>query len=361
MKVLIDTPSFFISKRNTDWVYMKNYKLLNQFVTSDIVYNKSSIFSLVASSDYILKRFNLSGSWFWQESRRVDGLKLQRKGVDVILNHSIPPLVYNSRIPIIWIWELIDTHMLRANGYKNEKISLLRKHGEHLMDRATVVKTATYAACNRNKKLFPEHQDKFYACPFFLPHISPLSIGEIESKYKTNKIKICFVGGQGYRKGLDLVVAAINKLPSSLQSKMSLTVISRESCGIEKLKVNYSFHKVLKYKDIEEIMRASHIFIMPSRLETYGFTLLEAMAAGCAVIGPQWESQKEILDYGRAGINCSPDELSVYKALIRLLEDSKYRRDIALSGHQRYTESYAPSVVAQTYKDMMEFASSSVQ
>lgn len=97
-------------------------------------------------------------------------------------------------------------------------------------------------------------------------------------------------------------------------------------------------------------MRAAHVFVMPSRRESFGFVYLEAMAAGCAVIGAPWESQREIFNEGVAGINCQPDANAVSEAMHLLIENETRRQDLAIAGHQRYLDRYTPEASALAYR-----------
>ena len=96
-------------------------------------------------------------------------------------------------------------------------------------------------------------------------------------------------------------------------------------------------------------MESSHIFVMPSRLESFGLVFIEAMAAGCAIIAPDWEAQREITDYGQAGICVRPEAEAVCTALSELIEDADKRALLAMRGHEKFVERYSATAVAAQY------------
>jgi len=84
---------------------------------------------------------------------------------------------------------------------------------------------------------------------------------------------------------------------------------------------------------------------------------LEAMASGCAVIGPKRDPQDWILDYGRAGLLVEPrDPDSIAAAIQLLVEDPNLWLSMALAGRQRFLDVYYHRVVAQQYRELFEEA-----
>lgn len=91
---------------------------------------------------------------------------------------------------------------------------------------------------------------------------------------------------------------------------------------------------------------------MPSVIEGYGISYVEAMAAGCAVIAPDRMPQREILDMGEAGIlvDCR-DSSAIARHLIDLAENPRRRLDLALNALSRYRAQYHFDHVGRLYHD----------
>jgi glycosyltransferase involved in cell wall biosynthesis len=97
-------------------------------------------------------------------------------------------------------------------------------------------------------------------------------------------------------------------------------------------------------------MAVSHIFVMPTLADTFGFVYLEAMANGCAVIGPNTQPQTWILDGGRAGMTVDPSSVeSVARAIKALVVNRELRTGLATVGLQRFHSTFSAPVVAAQY------------
>ncbi len=100
-------------------------------------------------------------------------------------------------------------------------------------------------------------------------------------------------------------------------------------------------------------MASSHIFAMPTLADTFGFVYLEAMANGCAVIGPNTQPQSWILDDGIAGLMVKPTSVpALCEAIRSLVENPELRTRIALAGLKRFRSTFSAPVVAAQYHEL---------
>lgn len=81
--------------------------------------------------------------------------------------------------------------------------------------------------------------------------------------------------------------------------------------------------------DLAALLAASDCFVFPSRHETFGLVLAEAMSAGLPVIGPNCTAPPEFID-SRSGLLVPPDDhASLVEAMSQLLTDlPRYRSDV---------------------------------
>lgn len=60
--------------------------------------------------------------------------------------------------------------------------------------------------------------------------------------------------------------------------------IARETLEMIKKKSLIDYYDHLPNNEVLKLLKAGHVGILPSFGETYGYSLLEAMASGCAVV-----------------------------------------------------------------------------
>ena len=79
-----------------------------------------------------------------------------------------------------------------------------------------------------------------------------------------------------------------------------------------------------------ELYRAADAFVFPSRVESFGIVLVEAMAAGLPVIAGDAPGCRDVLRQGRDGILVPPDDPAALEAaMTRVRDDAGLRRDLA--------------------------------
>jgi glycosyltransferase involved in cell wall biosynthesis len=349
-RILIDTPSWFISKRNTDWLYMKKLNRLAEYIPLEVIRCSSSYNDMLASSAYLKQRLGFRSALTAHVNRTISHRTLETVRPCAILNNSVPPRLSEGRPPILWRHEVIDPKMLKSGGQSDSQIEGHYNTMGSFLERTAKVFVASDASKRRHKIHFPEHASKFETVPFFLPQLQRVEPQFVIDKHiKDKEIRLTFVGGQTRRKGLDIIYKAILQLPILLSNRLHVTVVSIEEQRPQLKGVKFTYHKKLSNCQIQNLLHHTHIFAMPSRIESYGFVLIEAMAAGCAVIGPDWETQREILNHNRAGINCPASTSQCLSAITRLMTNRQVRTELALAGNQRFSDKYAADHVAELY------------
>jgi len=135
---------------------------------------------------------------------------------------------------------------------------------------------------------------------------------EIESKYTKAKCpKLLFVGGDFFRKGGGQIISALEDLKNEYE--FDLTIVGRlDSTGdyashstsndrdiataIIKSASYIRYYDYLPNRQIVDIARQSHIGLLPTLADTYGYSVLEMQACGCPVITTDIRALPEIND-----------------------------------------------------------------
>lgn len=111
--------------------------------------------------------------------------------------------------------------------------------------------------------------------------------------------------------------------------------------------------------DIHNIISAMDIFISSSLRESFGLALVEAMAAGKAVVATKVGIAPDIIKEEETGILIEPKNTeAIYKAIVRLLTDERLRDKIAASAKNLIVERFScQQMVAkyqQAYLDLLK-------
>jgi glycosyltransferase involved in cell wall biosynthesis len=90
--------------------------------------------------------------------------------------------------------------------------------------------------------------------------------------------------------------------------------------------------------EIAEVMRAADLFVLPSRLETFGAAIAEALASGLPVVSTAAGGIPELVNERNGRLVARDDPVALAHALVDALENIAAfdRRAIAEAAAQRY-------------------------
>lgn len=135
-------------------------------------------------------------------------------------------------------------------------------------------------------------------------------------------INILFIGKRFHRKGGDILLEAFHQL-IRVMPNVRLTMVTDDDIPEE-----FKHDKITVFKPIwdREVIKTlyenAHLFILPSRLETWGDVLLEAMAYGLPCIGVNTDAMPEIIEDGVSGIIAKGNSPKVlFESMLNVLQD----------------------------------------
>lgn len=130
----------------------------------------------------------------------------------------------------------------------------------------------------------------------------------IERKQENcNKVEFVCVGGLYEGKGQAVIIRACSELKKKGLVDFHLSFIGKGNMQkeyerlVEKLSLGKNITFCGANKDVLPFYKKADVMIMSSRAEAFGRTTVEAMMAGCAVIGANSGATPEILNYGECG------------------------------------------------------------
>ncbi|MDI6806461.1 MAG: glycosyltransferase family 4 protein [Candidatus Aenigmarchaeota archaeon] len=123
-------------------------------------------------------------------------------------------------------------------------------------------------------------------------------------KHNTSKVKLLFVANKFFEKGGKEVLEAFDVL--NRRYDVELTFKCSISLGFKKRYEKYGnikiIEKILPYETLfKELYAKSNIFIFPTYIDTFGFSLLEAMSVGLPLVATNIFAISEIIENGKNG------------------------------------------------------------
>jgi glycosyltransferase involved in cell wall biosynthesis len=121
----------------------------------------------------------------------------------------------------------------------------------------------------------------------------------------------------------------------------------------EGLDAPITFHGWLdsESEQLRELYRSSRIFVLPSSRENFPEALLEAMAAGLAIITTSGTGTEEVV--GDAAILVPPEDRESLRRAIRELEaDDERCRRLGVAARRRLRERFGWDIVGDRYLDL---------
>jgi glycosyltransferase involved in cell wall biosynthesis len=138
--------------------------------------------------------------------------------------------------------------------------------------------------------------------------------------------------------------------------------LSRQIRGLNITNSVFMVGKLPKEK-VAQLMAAADVFVLPSKMESFGLTLLEASAAGLPVVCSNAGGIPEVFQDGFDALLYPPgDDDAMAKAIIRLIQDRELAKKISANAVQtasKFTWARTAEQTLQIYKEVLQEKTSS--
>lgn len=155
-----------------------------------------------------------------------------------------------------------------------------------------------------------------------------------------------------YRKGGDLLIAALEKLPEAMKKKVVLLLLGHNSAQIAwkvtipTVELGYLDHPRLKAMAYS----AADLFVFPTRAESFGQVILESMACGTPVAGFCLGPMPELIRPNSTGVLAEPENpQSLCDGIVAFLEDEQAQEAMRLQCRRMAVNEYSISREAENY------------
>ena len=167
------------------------------------------------------------------------------------------------------------------------------------------------------------------------------------------------------RKSPDLLVSAFARVLKVVpDAKLVIAGSGREednlSCQIKDLNIINSVFMVgeLSKEKVAQLMAAADVFVLPSKMESFGLSLLEASAAGVPAVCSNAGGVPEVFQDGFNALLYPPgDDNAMAKAIIRLIQDKELAKAIstnAVETASRFTWEMAAELTTRVYEEVLQ-------
>jgi glycosyltransferase involved in cell wall biosynthesis len=173
---------------------------------------------------------------------------------------------------------------------------------------------------------------------------------------ETNTRRITFIGRIERRKGVEYLAQAI---PAVMRvhpdARFRFVGESSEAELKEEIlkRVPLAYRSQIEFTGgvppaaVPAFLGDTDICVFPSRWESFGFVVLEAMAAGRAVICTGNGGMAELVNHGEYGLLVPPENpRAIAKAIIRLLSNDDLRRQLGRKARDEGLSRYSMAAIA---------------
>jgi len=106
-------------------------------------------------------------------------------------------------------------------------------------------------------------------------------------------------------------------------------------------------------ENVGECLKASDVFVLPSRSEGLANALLEAMSTGLACIASTIPGMGDVIQHGQDGLLVPPGEPErLADSIVALFEDSEKRSEFGRRARRNIIDEYSIDAVADKYASL---------
>ncbi|SDY32991.1 glycosyltransferase family 4 protein [Halopenitus persicus] len=171
---------------------------------------------------------------------------------------------------------------------------------------------------------------------------------ELRDRIGANKPYLLTISTINEHKNYETLLRGYARLPERIRSEYDLLVAGRNSapeyfdrlqeiCRNEGIDKQVQFLGEVDYEYVPYLYQHASLYVLPSKLETFGHTLVEAMASGTPIVAADATCIPEIVD--GAAVLFDPDSpTALADSIEAVLTEETRRDDLVARGTDRVTE-----------------------
>ncbi|MBB6110912.1 Glycosyltransferase involved in cell wall bisynthesis [Mucilaginibacter lappiensis] len=257
-------------------------------------------------------------------------------------------LIRKPQIPVVV--RVSTTFLQIMEEYYPFKSRLQKRLGHMeiaMLKKSNCLVTHTHHHAAEMERLYGINTGRFH----IVPHGIPLPILSSIQTPNSDQIEILFVGRFEYRKGIDLLLAAIPLVLEKYEKVVFKLIGADNDNAYEKaFRVQHPVditNKVMfcgsaNQADTNRAYASCHIFVAPSRYESFGLIYIEAMSYGKPVIGLKAGGAPDIIKDNHNGLLAEPENVSsLVHQLSALIEDADLRKELGANARKTVEDKFS--------------------
>lgn len=188
-----------------------------------------------------------------------------------------------------------------------------------------------------------------------LPNVEPVSLPHSTS------LRFIFAGAIRHLKAIDIIIEVFKRLYSDgLQGEVLFVGGSSEARWLDEIRKmpNATYHPSVPQKQLFQMMAGSDCLLLPSRFDSFGMVVAEAMACGTPAIVSDMTGAKAMIEqFPGSGWIVEPNAESLYRCIRERLENRDElfaAREFALAAARHFTWQAYRQRVGQVVQDFIE-------
>jgi glycosyltransferase involved in cell wall biosynthesis len=174
---------------------------------------------------------------------------------------------------------------------------------------------------------------------------------------EARRAAVVFAGEFGHRKGGDILLSAWRDLDRDVRADWTLEVFGRVAPAIGTVLTELDddsvrVHGLVQADVVNRALLSSSIAVLPSRAEALPMFLLEAMAAGCAVVCTNVGAVPSVVGDAAGLVVRAGDPRALSLALTSLITSPELRGRLALAARDRVRDHYAERGMTRRWKEI---------
>lgn len=183
----------------------------------------------------------------------------------------------------------------------------------------------------------------------------------MNNRNDNGRIIFSYFGALDNRKGIFECIDAIGRHPDSFRGKAEFHLGGNgDTARLQMMIERYGIYDIVKFRgwldeeDKHRLLSSTDVFVHPSRFESFGISILEAMDYGLPVVTSNVGGIPDLVTDGENGLIVTPGDCGeIYQAMIKLMDSPDLRRQLGAESARRAREFY-PDKIATSLKSIYQ-------